>query len=536
MDYKLNDIVTMKKSCPNCKTNKWKIIRTGADIRIKCMECGKSILMTRFKFADEVKSIFKVGKALEKTEGIPDSLEGTKIGDIVIFRDSFKCPNHVSSWFEEAKWTIIQIRPDIIVKCNKCGCEKELKYDAYLSILKSNRSLRSRHRSERKKINKGLEKQQKNEMIKSQEYQIKAFGKILQNDDLVILKDKYECQNCHKNIFRIVSMPKIVTSPVKLICFSCKNLVKNEYTSDLNEIDKNIHHSLEDLIKDTTVKTLLSDLMYDEKSIVCPNCGNVHAKLVSGSYFPMKTYKIKCNACESVKSFEMDRNEFFNNIVTTDIQKIMEISNNTFISLTNNDNRISKQKDTYNSITEAIKKGNIVLTIQLIDSPYNHVTAIHKIENRVISIAYQSNGTIKTFDYKCHYCKTCHKYFDFKSSFETQLKTNNILLGSLLINLKRSINSSTSSYNDFETFNSETLLHSLGYRVGYSGLKAKERQRLLKTILDQEVLSIAEIKSTINLNITRFSNRLEYTLAVKEWKDDIQFLNELILNQKKQDS
>ena len=54
--------------------------------------------------------------------------------------------------------------------------------------------------------------------------------------------------------------------------------------------------------------------------------------------------------------------------------------------------------------------------------------------------------------------------------------------------------------------------------------------------MDQEVLSIAEIKSTINLNITRFSNRLEYTLAVKEWKDDIQFLNELILNQKKQDS
>ena len=35
-DYALNDIVMMKKQHP-CGTNRWQIIRVGADIKIQCM-------------------------------------------------------------------------------------------------------------------------------------------------------------------------------------------------------------------------------------------------------------------------------------------------------------------------------------------------------------------------------------------------------------------------------------------------------------------------------------------------------------------
>ena len=35
-EYGLNDVVEMKKPHP-CGTNAWKIIRMGADIRIKCV-------------------------------------------------------------------------------------------------------------------------------------------------------------------------------------------------------------------------------------------------------------------------------------------------------------------------------------------------------------------------------------------------------------------------------------------------------------------------------------------------------------------
>ena len=58
MDYKLNDIVIMKKSHP-CGTNNWQIIRVGADIKIKCLNCGRSIMMPRIEFNKKLKKIVK---------------------------------------------------------------------------------------------------------------------------------------------------------------------------------------------------------------------------------------------------------------------------------------------------------------------------------------------------------------------------------------------------------------------------------------------------------------------------------------------
>ena len=37
-DYKLGSIVIMKKQHP-CGTNEWEIVRLGADIKIKCLNC-----------------------------------------------------------------------------------------------------------------------------------------------------------------------------------------------------------------------------------------------------------------------------------------------------------------------------------------------------------------------------------------------------------------------------------------------------------------------------------------------------------------
>ena len=45
--YDLNDIIEMKKEHPCHKSKQWKIIRMGADIRIKCLGCGSSVLMPR---------------------------------------------------------------------------------------------------------------------------------------------------------------------------------------------------------------------------------------------------------------------------------------------------------------------------------------------------------------------------------------------------------------------------------------------------------------------------------------------------------
>ncbi len=58
-DYKLGSIVTMKKSHP-CGSNEWEIIRLGADIKIKCLNCGRSIMLPRIEFNKKLKKIVKL--------------------------------------------------------------------------------------------------------------------------------------------------------------------------------------------------------------------------------------------------------------------------------------------------------------------------------------------------------------------------------------------------------------------------------------------------------------------------------------------
>ena len=56
VDYKLNDIVIMKKQHP-CGTNKWQIVRVGADIKIKCLNCNRTIMLTRIEFNKKIKKV-----------------------------------------------------------------------------------------------------------------------------------------------------------------------------------------------------------------------------------------------------------------------------------------------------------------------------------------------------------------------------------------------------------------------------------------------------------------------------------------------
>lgn len=56
--FGLYDIVEMKKPHP-CGENRWKVIRLGADIRIKCLGCDHSVLMPRREFTKKMKKILE---------------------------------------------------------------------------------------------------------------------------------------------------------------------------------------------------------------------------------------------------------------------------------------------------------------------------------------------------------------------------------------------------------------------------------------------------------------------------------------------
>jgi len=55
-EYQINSIVVMKKPHP-CGTNEWQITRVGADIKIKCVNCGRSIMLPRIEFNKKLKKV-----------------------------------------------------------------------------------------------------------------------------------------------------------------------------------------------------------------------------------------------------------------------------------------------------------------------------------------------------------------------------------------------------------------------------------------------------------------------------------------------
>ena len=55
-DYQLGSIVVMKKQHPFVN-NEWEIVRVGADIKIKCLNCGRTVLIPRIEFNKKLKKI-----------------------------------------------------------------------------------------------------------------------------------------------------------------------------------------------------------------------------------------------------------------------------------------------------------------------------------------------------------------------------------------------------------------------------------------------------------------------------------------------
>ena len=58
-EYKIGSIVVMKKEHP-CGTNEWEIVRLGADIKIKCVNCGRTVMLPRIDFNKKLKRIIKL--------------------------------------------------------------------------------------------------------------------------------------------------------------------------------------------------------------------------------------------------------------------------------------------------------------------------------------------------------------------------------------------------------------------------------------------------------------------------------------------
>ena len=62
----LGDLVQMRKTHP-CGSDKWTIIRVGADIKIRCSGCGRIVMMDRADFTKRMKKV--IAHATEPIRG-----------------------------------------------------------------------------------------------------------------------------------------------------------------------------------------------------------------------------------------------------------------------------------------------------------------------------------------------------------------------------------------------------------------------------------------------------------------------------------
>ena len=63
-EIRLGDVVQMRKTHP-CGSDQWTVIRTGADVKIKCLGCGRIVMMERAVFVKRRKRVITPGPVPE---------------------------------------------------------------------------------------------------------------------------------------------------------------------------------------------------------------------------------------------------------------------------------------------------------------------------------------------------------------------------------------------------------------------------------------------------------------------------------------
>ena len=61
-DILLGDVITTRKPHP-CGSSEWTVIRTGADIKIRCSGCGRIVMLDRDSFLRRRKAVISRGTA-----------------------------------------------------------------------------------------------------------------------------------------------------------------------------------------------------------------------------------------------------------------------------------------------------------------------------------------------------------------------------------------------------------------------------------------------------------------------------------------
>lgn len=60
-EIRVGDVITTRKPHP-CGSSEWTVIRTGADIKIRCSRCGRIVMLDRESFLHRRKAVLSRGE------------------------------------------------------------------------------------------------------------------------------------------------------------------------------------------------------------------------------------------------------------------------------------------------------------------------------------------------------------------------------------------------------------------------------------------------------------------------------------------
>ncbi len=58
MDVRVGDELVMKKAHP-CGENRFEVLRSGIDFRLRCNKCGREVMVPRIKIEKNIKKIIR---------------------------------------------------------------------------------------------------------------------------------------------------------------------------------------------------------------------------------------------------------------------------------------------------------------------------------------------------------------------------------------------------------------------------------------------------------------------------------------------
>ena len=179
----------------------------------------------------------------------------------------------------------------------------------------------------------------------------------------------------------------------------------------------------------------------------------------------------------------------------------------------------------------SLSKKDIIGRIELVDKVYGFNRHLHHKfdKNGVVKkFAFKDkNGVIKLVELSVFYCETCNIYFDYMESYKSQLRKAGISIASVIATHVNQYGD-VYDFDNHEVWQEQSILKLFGYSVGYSGKSVKERRRILRFLLDSQLMTADEMKRYLNHFITYNGEKYGNEIARMDWINDLDYINDYL--------